>query len=152
MDIYGILKARAIGNNFGLSHYDALFADAVAGGSWKTASGSIASFPDGTALVPAKSVKVTLEPIQSLNGYDKPWSGGNGKNKLHIDATTTTQNGVTFTVNTDGTVTVNGTATADTVFTLATVHQLLLMVVQVAVVQAHTECFALLLVMTMEAV
>jgi len=47
-----------------------------------TASGSIASFPDGTDLVPAKSVIIGIEPIQDLHGYDKPWSGGNGKNKI----------------------------------------------------------------------
>lgn len=49
-----------------------------------TASGDIASFPDGSELVPARSVKVELEPIQDLHGYDKPWSGGNGKNKLNL--------------------------------------------------------------------
>ena len=45
-----------------------------------TASGSIASFPDGTDLFPALSVKAQIEPIQDLHGYDKPWSGGAGKN------------------------------------------------------------------------
>jgi hypothetical protein len=47
-----------------------------------TASGSIASFPDGTDLFSALSVKAQIEPIQDLHGYDKPWSGGNGKNKI----------------------------------------------------------------------
>lgn len=46
-----------------------------------TASGSIASFPDGTDILPAISVLDSIEPIQDLHGYDKPWSGGNGKNK-----------------------------------------------------------------------
>ena len=39
-----------------------------------------------------------------------------GKNLLKITAKTKTVNGVTFTVNEDGTVKVNGTATADTLF------------------------------------
>lgn len=37
-----------------------------------TASGSIASFPDGTSLFPAKAVKVSLEPIQSGSGTPSP--------------------------------------------------------------------------------
>ena len=32
----------------------------------------------------AKSLKVELEPIQDLNGYDSPWVGGGGKNKLPL--------------------------------------------------------------------
>ena len=62
---------------------------------------------------PAKSVEVNIEPIQNLNGYDHPWVGGAGKNLLKFTATTKTINGVTFTVNADGTVTANGTATAN---------------------------------------
>lgn len=46
-----------------------------------TASGDIASITDGQNVVPVKSLKVTLEPIQDLHGYDKPWSGGAGANK-----------------------------------------------------------------------
>ena len=33
-------------------------------------------------MIPALSVKADIEPIQNLHGYDKPWSGGAGKNKL----------------------------------------------------------------------
>lgn len=29
-----------------------------------------------------KSLKTALSPIQDLNGYDHPWAGGNGKNKI----------------------------------------------------------------------
>lgn len=40
------------------------------------------------------------------------WNTDNGvKNLLEVTATTTTVNGITFTVNTDGTITANGTAT-----------------------------------------
>ena len=55
--------------------------------------------------------KVALSPNQDLHGYDSPWVGGAGKNKLPNTVTSTTINGVTFTVHSDGTVTVNGTAT-----------------------------------------
>ena len=92
-------------------------------GEWhetETASGEIASF-EAKAGDAVKSLVADIEPIQSLNGYDKPWSGGAGKNKLPYPytQTTRTENGVTFTDNGDGTVKVNGTATANTVFYLA---------------------------------
>jgi len=48
-----------------------------------TASGDIASFPDGANAIPMDYLKVQLEPIQDLHGYDKPWSGGAGKNKYN---------------------------------------------------------------------
>jgi hypothetical protein len=41
----------------------------------------IASFNDGTDL-PMASLKVTVTPYQDLHGYDAPWVGGSGKNKL----------------------------------------------------------------------
>ena len=66
--------------------------------------------------MPAEALTVALTPIQDLHGYEHPWAGGNGKNKLKITATTLTTNGVTFTVNEDGSVTVNGTTTADNTF------------------------------------
>ena len=72
---------------------------------------------------------VKIEPVQDLHGYDKPWVGGAGKNKLPLvladiktantdgtwNGNAYTVNGVTFTVQTDddGNVTginVNGTA------------------------------------------
>lgn len=80
-----------------------------------TASGNIASFPDG-AEMPVEELKVNLEPIQDLNGYDSPWVGGAGKNLLNPTGTTQTINGVTFTVNADGSVNVTGTATANANF------------------------------------
>lgn len=71
-----------------------------------TASGSIASFPDGQSVIPALSVKAEIEPIQDLHGYDKPWSGGaninlfdgeieqggiNGSDGTNYDTTTNTR-------------------------------------------------------------
>lgn len=58
-------------------------------------------------------VSMTIAPTQSLNGYDKPWAGGAGKNKFNITAVSGEQTGVTFTVNNDGTVSLSGTATAN---------------------------------------
>ncbi len=54
---------------------------------------------------------VGIEPVQDLNGYDKPWVGGAGKNKLQVTASSGTSRGITATVNSDGSVTINGTAT-----------------------------------------
>ena len=59
-----------------------------------------------------------IEPIQDLNGYDHPWVGGAGKNKLHNTANSATINGVTFTVNSDGSIKVNGTATGNITFVI----------------------------------
>ena len=76
----------------------------------ETASGSIVTIPDGQSVIPVESLKVTLEPIQDLHGYDKPWSGGAGKNlldyanpasKLRIDSIVETAVG-NFTVTANG--------------------------------------------------
>ena len=73
----------------------------------------IASFNDGTAN-PMPSLEISIEPQQDLHGYDYPWVGGAGKNKLNpINAESVTVNGITFTVNEDGTITANGTAVAN---------------------------------------
>ena len=46
-----------------------------------TASGEIASFPDGADGAPMQSVVVSMEPVQDLHGYDHPWPAGGGVNK-----------------------------------------------------------------------
>lgn len=62
-----------------------------------------------------ESIELYFKPSQDLHGYDKPWAGGTGKNKLiyPYDATSKTESGITFTVNTDGTIEADGTASAD---------------------------------------
>ena len=74
-------------------------------------------------------LKVTMNPIQDLHGYDSPWVGGAGKNKLNDTLTALksyntdgtwvdnvyTLTGLTFTV-TDKGIKVNGNATAHTYF------------------------------------
>ena len=58
----------------------------------------------------AQNPSLTLLPIQDLHGYDHAWIGGMGKNLLRNSMTTGTNNQVTFTVNSDGTVALSGTA------------------------------------------
>ena len=53
-----------------------------------TASGAIASFPDGAAGLPLKSLVASIEPQQDLHGYDSPWPTGGGKNKYSGDTIT----------------------------------------------------------------
>ena len=81
-----------------------------------TVSGRIATIDDAYEM-DANSVVVDIDPIQDFNGYDHPWIGGAGKNLLPKStwdhATSFTSNGITWTLNDDGTVTANGTATAD---------------------------------------
>ena len=77
-----------------------------------TAEGNPIIIEDGSDNIPVKSLSVDLVPKQDLNGYDHPWIGGAGKNLLKVTATSQTINGVTFTVNEDGTIVANGTATA----------------------------------------
>jgi len=63
------------------------------------------------APINAEDITVDIEPQQDLHGYDKPWAGGAGKNKLELNYSTTTDNGVTGTLNDDGSIELNGTAT-----------------------------------------
>lgn len=70
-----------------------LFKKLIASGGIKVVSGAIASFVTKRAGK-AISVLDSIEPIQDLHGYDKPWSGGNGKNLLNLDANVTVLSGV----------------------------------------------------------
>ena len=45
----------------------------------RTVSGSVISISNALAL-PAVSLVADIDPVQDLNGYDKPWAGGAGKN------------------------------------------------------------------------
>ena len=53
-----------------------------------TASGAIASFPDGMAA-PAKDVTIGIEPMQDLHGQDAPYPAGGGKNLFNKDGNLT---------------------------------------------------------------
>lgn len=100
-----------------------------------------ASFSDGADLPISKCI-VNVEAVQDLHGYDNPWVGGAGKNKLpmtvdgikafNISGTWSgnayTINGVTFTILTDngGNVTginANGTASVETLFIVGMIEE-----------------------------
>ena len=81
----------------------------------KTKTGNPILITDASGMS-AKSLKVELEPIQDLHGYDNPWAGGTNKNKLPVTATSEEIDGITYTVASDGKVTANGTATANSNF------------------------------------
>lgn len=105
----------------------------------QTATGNPITLTD-CAPINAESLVVELEPKQDLHGYDFPWVGSAGKNKLPLDLATIkslntsgvwsgnsyTYNNVTFTVLTDndGNVTGidvdtnGGTASANTILTV----------------------------------
>ena len=80
----------------------------------ETKSGAYVEFINALAL-DASSVIAEITASQDLHGYDKPWVGGSGKNKLHTTATSATVQGVVYTVNSDGTI-----STADTATNLST--------------------------------
>lgn len=99
----------------------------------ETVSGSIASFADGADGVPLKALVVNISPVQSGTGDPSPsnvraisgFTAANvfvdGKNILRYRdnlPTSTTVNGITYTVNADGSITINGTATATHGFSL----------------------------------
>jgi hypothetical protein len=69
-------------------------------------------FDDGADDIPVKSLSVDLVPKQDLHGYDHPWIGGSGKNKLpNAVAKAETSNGITVTLDSNGVYTIKGTAT-----------------------------------------
>ena len=89
------------------------------------ASGAIASFPDGGDGFAVRGLKVQIEPIQAGSGDPspdnvRPISGRTavtvtrtGKNLLKNNSLVSkTRNGVTITVNADGTISLNGTCSS----------------------------------------
>lgn len=92
-----------------------------------TVAGAIANFPDGSNNYPVVELIANIEPKQEGSGDPspsnvRPISGSTecnivraGKNFIKVTNTSGTINGVTFTVNSDSSITCNGTATALTV-------------------------------------
>ena len=76
-------------------------------------AGDIVSFDDGAKNIPLKDLQVNIEAVQNLNGYDNPWVGGAGKNKLAPFVTAQTLGNIIYTVNSDGTFKTSGTANAN---------------------------------------
>jgi hypothetical protein len=60
---------------------------------------------------PAKKMMIHLKPKQDLHGYDRPWIGGSGKNLLPSGIGNGSYAGLTWTTNSDGSVTLDGTTT-----------------------------------------
>lgn len=84
-------------------------------GATETFSGSIITFENpGGATVTALSA--AINPVQDLHGYSNPWPAGGGKNLLQNTGTSKTENGITWTVNTDGTISAKGTASGNSLF------------------------------------
>lgn len=75
-----------------------------------TASGSIASFSDGADGMPVKSIVCQINPQQDLHGQANPYPAGGGKNLLP-QPQSYSDNGLTVTPNSDGSITIAGTAT-----------------------------------------
>lgn len=96
-----------------------------------TATGNPIYFDDGADNIPMKELIVNLEPKQSgsgdpsptnvrpISGYDGVVVKRAGKNLLQNSMSSVTKQGITYTVNSDGSVTVNGTATANTYLSIA---------------------------------
>lgn len=61
-------------------------------------------------------VTAKIEPIQDLHGYDNPWVGGAGKNKLNVPNNTITDKGITYVVE-NTTVKISGTSTRNSYLT-----------------------------------
>lgn len=85
-----------------------------------TASGAVATFPDGADNLPMDSVVCKIEPVQDLHGYDNPWPAGGGKNKLPMLTAPQTISGVTATPNADGSITLTGASDKIVYFDLDT--------------------------------
>ena len=51
-------------------------------------SADIMSFHDGADDMPVKELTVGIEPVQDLHGYDNPWPGGGGVNKIDVNQLT----------------------------------------------------------------
>ena len=77
-----------------------------------TATGNPIAITNASGLN-AKSLKVELEPIQDLHGYDSPWVGGGGKNKLKLnDGTYALGSTGVSAVILNGKVTISGTTSS----------------------------------------
>lgn len=127
---------------------DGIFGEVIeARGAWDTLGERLDNMEQGTGDTYTKTEVDTMlaEKVDKVNGKglstndftnaDKAQIATNkngiaavanrgSKNLLKIAATTQTINGVTFTVNSDDTITINGTATAAATFTLATASQI----------------------------
>jgi len=68
----------------------------------KSVSGDFIHITDGAGLIPVKDLKIGIDAVQDLHGYDAPWVGGAGKNVLPPilfgEVSSIESNGVTLTI------------------------------------------------------
>ena len=77
----------------------------------------IVSFENHGDESPVENCVIDIEPVQDLNGQSSPYPAGGGKNLLYVPTGRTyTENGVTWTLNQNGSITVSGTATEASTF------------------------------------
>lgn len=81
--------------------------------------GDIVTVTDA-AEFPVKDLKVKIEPIQDLHGYENPWPVGGGKNKIPYPFSSPdgSYGGIAYTTN-NGRISASGTTTSSTLFALA---------------------------------
>ena len=77
----------------------------------QTTTGAIVEIDNSDNLLDLIALSVALEPIQDLNGYDKPWVGGAGVNKAKLDQSKNTNHSA-WTYSSDVDNSVVGTRTA----------------------------------------
>jgi len=134
----GVYQATAVNTDKTLT-VEGMAADAAACGDLKRqmyasfvtetiTDSAIASFTDGADDVSVKDLVVNITPKQAGSGDPSPsnvraisgWTGANiysrGKNLFYYEHASGTANGITFTVNSDKTITMNGTATGTATF------------------------------------
>jgi hypothetical protein len=93
---------------------------------YREKSGHIVTFDCPSTSQSIPEVTVGIEATQDIHGYDYPWVGGAGKNKLPSISQTQTINGVTWTLQSDGSIKLSGTATANSVYDLGRAENLTL--------------------------
>lgn len=70
--------------------------------------------------IPPEELSLDFKPTQDLHGYDKPWAGGAGKNKLPY-FTAEEENGIRLSYD-NGAAVLNGTASANAFFDLTNLN------------------------------
>lgn len=118
-----------------------------------TASGAIASFPDGAAVA-AKDITIGIEPVQSGSGDPSPenvrpisgWTGANvtrtGKNVYKMRSTSTSASGITTTANSDGTLSISGT-TGDSAYSVGLIDPALQSRISELLAKGGTFCMSM---------
>lgn len=76
------------------------------------------NYIDNSTIITAKNLNDIQDNIIELNKLEDKVIYGKGKNLLKNTAKSETRNGITFTVNEDGSVTLSGTATNTTIFVI----------------------------------